>query len=143
MGDDFVTHLRELLDPLGAIRIQPMFGGFGVYRNNLMFGLVAYNTLYLKADRNNQGQFEERGLGPFVYEGKGKPVAMSYYEAPAEALDSPVHMEPWARSAYGAAVRSASGKKKATAAKKTARRGSSTKPVAKLTKKKSGKKRKR
>ena len=57
---------------------------------------------------------------PFVYDGKGKPITMSYWTVPGGAMDSPEAMLPWARLALAAALRSAASKpaKKKAAAKR-------------------------
>lgn len=91
-----------------------MFGGYGVYRDDLMFALVADDVLYLKADKRSVEGFESKGLGRFEYEKKGKTVALSYYEAPEEIYDNPEDAKLWARRAYDAALRAkASGRKNA------------------------------
>jgi DNA transformation protein len=82
-----------------------MFGGYGIFREGLMFGLVADDVLYLKADDQNKEDFTARGLEPFVYVKDGKPMAMSYHQAPGEALDNSDEMIFWADNAYQAAVR--------------------------------------
>jgi DNA transformation protein len=70
-----------------------------------MFGLVADDVLYLKADDQNKEDFTARGLKPFVYVKDGKPMAMSYHQAPGEALDNTDDMLVWAEKAFQAAVR--------------------------------------
>jgi DNA transformation protein len=99
-----------LSDAIGRVSARSMFGGWGLYREGRMFALVADDALYLKADDKNRAMFEAEGRGPFVYDGKGKPVSMSYFEAPPEALDDPSEMRPWARAAYEAALRAAAPK---------------------------------
>lgn len=94
-----------LNEALGRVSARSMFGGWGIYREGRMFGLIAEDTLYLKADGKNRSLFEAEGLGRFVYEGKGKPVSMSYYQVPPSALDDAAEMRPWAISAYDAALR--------------------------------------
>lgn len=102
---------------MGAVSARRMFGGYGIYRGSVMFGLVAFQVLYLKADDGNRALFEEESLEPFTYEGKSKPIQMSYYRAPEQALESPAVMLEWAEHAYRAALRSGtSGKKKSKAA---------------------------
>lgn len=102
---DFVDYLLELLYDFPDVTAKRMFGGYGIFRDGLMFGLVADSTLYLKVDKQNKSDFEERGLEPFTYEAKGKPMQMSYYTAPEEALDDPDSMLAWAENAYQAAQR--------------------------------------
>ncbi len=102
---DFVDYLLELLEPIPGITAKRMFGGYGIFRGGLMFGLIADATLYFKVDDTNRALFEERELGPFTYEAKGKPMSMSYHEAPGEVLDNSDDMVEWAEIAYGAALR--------------------------------------
>jgi len=110
---DFVTHLLELLEDFPNVTAKRMFGGYGIFREGLMFGLVADSTLYLKVDKENKPDFEAHESEPFIYDGKrGKPMSMSYYQAPEEVLDNPDDMIEWAESAYGAALRSKKPKKK-------------------------------
>lgn len=109
--NEFVEYVLELLGPLGPVKAKAMFGGFGIYRNNLMFGLIADETLYLKADEKTRPEFEAKGLPPFTYEKKGKKYSMSYYQAPEEALEDPEEMAVWAEKAYGAALRANKKKK--------------------------------
>ncbi|MEM7432521.1 MAG: TfoX/Sxy family protein [Pseudomonadota bacterium] len=103
---EFVDYLGEVFQQFGAIRARRMFGGYGVYHDDLMFGLVADDVLYLKADDQSAGLFTEKGLMPFEYVKNGKPMKMSYYTAPEEIFDDPDVAEAWARHAYDAALRS-------------------------------------
>ena len=112
-GDsEFVSHLLDLLSPLGGVSAKRMFGGHGVFREELMFGLVASGEFYLKTDAENRPDFEARELAPFRYESKdGKITVMSYHLCPEEALDNPQAMRRWAESAFAAAKRNASSRK--------------------------------
>lgn len=103
--DEYIAFLLDLLAPLGEVRAKRMFGGYGIYLEDLMFGLVADEELYLKADEENRRDFETRGLEPFTYMGKNKPITMSYYHAPEEAMEDSEEMCEWARGAIGAALR--------------------------------------
>lgn len=102
---DFAEHVCELLAPLGTIRIQRMFGGAGVYCDDLTIALIVDDVLYLKADAHNRTDFEDNGCPPFSYTTKRGTVQLSYFQVPDEAMDSPALMELWARGALGAAVR--------------------------------------
>ena len=55
---DFVQHCRELLVPLGAVRVRRMFGGHGFYVDELFIALIAFGRLYLKADASTRARFE-------------------------------------------------------------------------------------
>jgi DNA transformation protein len=82
-----------------------MFGGHGVSVDGLSVGLVAFDTLYLKVDAGNEPRHEAAGLGRFVYDGKDKPIAMSYADVPDEAYDDPAVLMDWAQGALAAARR--------------------------------------
>jgi DNA transformation protein and related proteins len=99
-----VAHAVELLSSLGKVHARAMFGGHGVYVDGVMVALIAFNRLYLKVNAQTQGEFAAAGGEPFTYQGKGKPMVMSYWTVPAEAMDSPALMQPWARLALQAAL---------------------------------------
>ena len=103
---EFVDYLTEVFQQFGAIRTRRMFGGYGVYHEGLMFGLVADDVLYLKTDNQSAKLFNEKGLQQFEYVKNGKPMKMSYYTAPEEIFDDPEVARVWARHAYEAALRS-------------------------------------
>ena len=100
----FVSHCLELLAPLGAVRSRRMFGGWGLYLDDLFVALIAGDRLYLKADAASRPRFEAAGCEPFVYSAKEKAVSLGYWSAPAEALESPPLMAPWARLSLQSAL---------------------------------------
>jgi DNA transformation protein len=104
-GSEFVDFVLESLRPLGGVSARRMFGGHGIYRDGVMFALVADDQLYLKVDDGNRAAYDAQGLQPFTYTGKGRPIRMSYYEAPSEGFDDPEILGDWAREAYAAALR--------------------------------------
>ena len=103
--DEFLTHVLELLGPLGRVTARRMFGGHGLYCDGVFFGIVLDNTLYLKADDRNRGEFQRAGCEIFSYSRKDKRAMLNFYRAPDDAMDAPHLMLPWARSALSAALR--------------------------------------
>lgn len=133
--DEFVAHCLELLSPLGAARSRRMFGGHGLYVDDLFIAIIAFERLYLKVDMLTRAGFEAAGCQPFAYEAKGQPVTMNgYFTAPDEAIESPALMQPWARQALAAALRARATKpasaSRKPAAKRPAARASAVKPAA-------------
>lgn len=102
---EFVNFLLEQLNPIGPVRARGMFGGHGIYLQDLMFGLVADETLYFKVDDGNRSFFEQLELPPFTYEKNGKQFAMSYYMAPPDALEDSEQLCRIAQQAVAAAIR--------------------------------------
>ena len=105
---DFVAHVLELSKPQARMSSRAMFGGHGIYADGVIVAIVVDDTLYLKCDDANRGEFEALGLEGFIYVTKeGERHAMNYRRAPDEALDSAPALRPWLRSAIGAALRAA------------------------------------
>lgn len=109
---DYVEYLKEVFSEFGPIQPRRMFGGYGVFHKGLMFGLVADDSLYLKADEMISSHFTERELEQFSYEKKGKAFKMSYYMAPEDIFDDAEQAKIWADRSYAAALRSNKPKKK-------------------------------
>ena len=103
---EFAAFLQEQLEPFGSVTIRSMFGGAGLFHDGVMFGLIAYDTLYFKTGDANRADYEDAGMGPFTYEGKSKPVAMSYHQVPADLLEDPDSLSEWARRAFDIALTS-------------------------------------
>jgi|TARA_B110000914_G_C15387330_1_gene410712 DNA transformation protein len=107
---EYVAHIVDLLQLIGPVESKSMFGGFGMFLEGLMFGLVAGNELYLKVDTQNLQDYEDLGLQAFSFEKNGRQFKMSYYQAPEEAMEDAELLSDWASNAYGAAMRAAAKK---------------------------------
>ena len=102
---DFVATVLDLLSRWGGVSARRMFGGYGIYRQGLMFALVADDVLYMKVDDGNRPAYQAAGMGPFTYDGKSRIVSLPYWEAPSELFDDPDAMIEWAKGAFAAALR--------------------------------------
>jgi DNA transformation protein len=86
-----------------------MFGGHSFYHAGSIFAMTVGERLYFKVDNETKDAFELAGSQPFVYESRsGKPVAMSYWEAPVGATNGSEAVRPWALLGLEAAERAAS-----------------------------------
>ncbi len=111
MNESLLSWSRELLGALGPVRSRRMFGGHGLYVDEVFVALIAGGTLYLKVDDPTRGQFVAAGCQPFVYaKAGGQQGVMSYFNAPEEAMESPEQMLPWARLAMSSALRAKAAK---------------------------------
>ena len=110
-----------VLDQLGrvanGIRSRGMFGGVGIYAGELFFALIDNDSLYLKVDDRNRGDFEKAGMGPFMPFGEGGEV-MQYYEIPADVLEEPDKLGSWVEKAIAVAQRAKKAKKQVVKKKK-------------------------
>lgn len=111
---EFRDYVTDLFDGFGEIKVKLMFGGAGIYHKDQMFGLIADERIYLKANDETRGAFEAEGSKPFVFESKnGDTVAMSYLEVPPRLLDDTDELAKWARRAYEVAIKGRAKKKPA------------------------------
>jgi DNA transformation protein len=100
--------IRELFAAFGPVTVRRMFGGAGVFAEDMMLALVADGVIYLKADEQTVPAFEREGLGPFTYMRRGSSAAvMSYWRMPERLYDDPEELATWARAALETARRAA------------------------------------
>ena len=105
-SDSFAEFLREQLTPLGRVTMRRMFGKTGVFCDELMFGMVTDNMLYLRVDDHNRAAFKEvEAFPPLSYEKKGCTIDLSFWRAPERLFDEPDELVTWARAALAAARR--------------------------------------
>ena len=116
VSPSFVDYLQDLFGAHGVVRVRSMFGGVGIYIDELMFGFLDRDeTIYLRADDQNRPAFEAAGSQPFRYPLKtGEEFEIGYWRMPEEALESPELAADWARGSLEAAMRkkAAKGKKR-------------------------------
>lgn len=105
VSSEYADYLRDLLQPLGQIRLRRMFGGYGIYAGDLFFALVLEEQLYFKVDKITRPQFEAAQLEEWIYEKAGKPVHMNYFRPPDDIHDEEDSLRLWGRLALGAALR--------------------------------------
>ena len=104
-AQSIIRKLETGLTPLGAFRARPMFGGHGLYLDDLMFGLIYGARLYLKADEESRPTFQREGSEPFVYDSGKGCVSTSYWLCPPAALTAPAKLRAWVGRAHAAAQR--------------------------------------
>ena len=85
----------DVLREIPGITSRAMFGGWSLYKDGIIFALIADGELYFKVDDKNRADFEERGSHPFVYQHKGKSIAMSYWLLPEEILENREELSDW------------------------------------------------
>lgn len=106
----FVENVLEQLDGVDKLSTRRMFGGIGIYRAGVMFGLISDDRLYFKVDAVNKIDYQEAGSYPFIYNrnnktGGGSPVAISYFEVPPDVLENRELLYQWMLKAHEAAIR--------------------------------------
>ena len=81
-----------------------MFGGAGLYREGIMFAVVADDVAYLKVDDSNREDFLRAGSAPFEpYPDKIKTTIRTYFEIPADVLENSDELAKWAERSWAVA----------------------------------------
>jgi DNA transformation protein len=91
----FRDYVLAQLDDLGEVTARAMFGGVGLYRRGLFFGIIAGRALYLRVGETNRRDFERYGAEPF------RPYpdrpSTKYFAVPVEILENTQELTAWAR----------------------------------------------
>lgn len=104
---EFAQFCLEMMALLAPVSAKRMFGGYGIYKNGVMFALIVKDVLYLKTNTNTKSLFIEKQLEPFSYQKQGKTQTIAYYQCPEEAFDDEEMMLVWAKTAYLVAIQAA------------------------------------
>jgi DNA transformation protein len=103
--NEYCDYLMDRLAPLGTTSYRFMFGGYAIYVDSLIIGIVADDVLMLRADDENRPDYEARGIGPFQpYPEKGMGT-MPYYTVPDEILEDQDELIRWAERSREVALR--------------------------------------
>jgi len=98
-SEHYVDYVLEQLEGIGTLRARRMFGGVGIYLNDIFFALIADDILRFKVDESNRDDYILAGMGPFrPY--KDKTTTLQYYGVPIEVLEDWEILAEWARKAY-------------------------------------------
>lgn len=98
--NDYVAYITDCLSPFGPIRIRSMFGGYGVYKDNAIVGIIVEGELYFKVSPLTIPEYEAYGSVPFTYDRDGKTIAMSYWRVPEEVMEDDELLRIFFKKAY-------------------------------------------
>jgi DNA transformation protein len=110
---DDPEEIRELFSAFGPVSVRRMFGGAGLYAEDVMFALTLGGEIFLKADAETIPALQAEGSTPFVYQAKGRRVVISFWRLPDRLLDDPDDLAAFARAALKVAHRAAAKKSRA------------------------------
>ncbi|MBI1729328.1 TfoX/Sxy family protein [Candidatus Acetothermia bacterium] len=83
---DYVVY--DLLTEVSGITSRAMFGGWGIYKNGLIFGIIFDDELFFKVNDENRVEFERSGSHPLVYANRdGKESTLSYWLITEEVME--------------------------------------------------------
>jgi DNA transformation protein and related proteins len=96
----YITYItEEVLGHVPGITARGMFGGYGVYKDGVIFGLIDDDTLYFKVADSNRADYEVKGSHPFTYVARGKRMPTSYWLVPLDVLEDREAVSLWMEKA--------------------------------------------
>jgi DNA transformation protein len=116
LSSGFTDYVLELLAGFRGVQARRMFGGAGLFRDGVMFGVLINDVVYFRVDDALQADLKAQGSEPWVYTRAGEAREMGYWRMPETAADDPDEAVAIAHRSYAAAV-----KRKAAAAKPASR----------------------
>jgi len=102
-----VDRLLADLQAARPITSRKMFGGVGIYADDVFFAVIDDDKLYFKVDDGNRAAYDDAGMEPWVIAGE-TPTVQPYREVPEAVRLNPEALKEW----IGAAVEVALRKKK-------------------------------
>lgn len=101
--DAATQQLIELLSPMGPISARRLFGTWGLYLEDRIFGLVHEGVVYFRTDDATIARYEAAGSSPFLYRGsEGLDAVTQFHELPPEILADGDTACAWAYEAAAA-----------------------------------------
>ena len=101
-SDSFRAFVMEQLEQAGDVSCRAMFGGYGLYRAGAFFGIIDKGRLYFKVSEASRAPYTRAGMAPF--RPSAKQTLASFYEVPADVLESREELAAWAQTATRAAT---------------------------------------
>ena len=92
--DSFKDFVLDQLNGLRGVTCRSMFGGYGLYRNDVFFGIIHKSRLYFKTDEANRARYKSKGMKPF--RPNAKQTLKTYYEVPIEIIEDQEQLVEWA-----------------------------------------------
>ena len=95
--ESFKDFVLDQLRELDGVEARRMFGGHGLYRDEIFFSIVHKGKLYFKVDESTVDEYRKRKMKPF--RPNARQTLRSYYEVPVEIIEDGERLGAWAEAA--------------------------------------------
>lgn len=95
--DSFRDFVLEQLGALEGVRCKRMFGGHGLYCDEVFFGIVSDGRLYFKTHPDTLPDY--LAFHAAVFAPSEKQILKNYREVPVHILEDAAQLATWARKA--------------------------------------------
>ncbi len=88
--------VQDLFGDIDGVTSKPLFSGWGIYKDGVIFALALNGELYFKVNESNLRYFKDMGSHPFSYQTKvGEKTLSSYWLLPEEILENKDDINEW------------------------------------------------
>ena len=92
--ESFKNFVLDQLKELDDVEARRMFGGYGLYQDEIFFGIVHKGKLYFKVDESTVSEYRKAKMKAF--RPNRKQTLGSYYQVPADVLENNERLCDWA-----------------------------------------------
>jgi DNA transformation protein and related proteins len=92
--DTFKDFIVDQLTALRGTTSRRMFGGHGLYRDGIFFGIVYKRRLYFRVSDDTVPAYRKFGMKPF--RPNATQTLKTYYEVPVDVVEDAERLTAWA-----------------------------------------------
>ena len=92
--DSFRDFVLDQLREVENLEARRMFGGYGLYRDETLFGIIHKGELFFKIHESTIREFRLRKMKPF--RPNAKQTLKSYYQVPVDIIEDADELRAWA-----------------------------------------------
>lgn len=100
ISPEFYNATLEKLSQARPIRAKKMFGGAGVYHNEVFFSVLDDDKIFFKVNDDTVKAYEDLGMTPWLMDGVPQN---KYRELPGSILNDPGQLGEWIDASVEAA----------------------------------------
>jgi DNA transformation protein len=93
--DGFKEFVLDQLNGLHGVTCRAMFGGYGLYRERVFFGIIHKGRLYFKVSAATVAAYQSHGMKSF--RPNKQQTLKTYYEVPVEVIEDAEQLTDWAK----------------------------------------------
>lgn len=105
VSESFLEFVLEQLAGVRHVTTRRMFGGVGLYCDDVFFAVIDNDTVFFKVNETTRSRYLERQMPPFAPI-PGKSAMFGYYQVPPGVLEDADELAAWAREAMAVGVQS-------------------------------------
>lgn len=102
----------DIFSQIDGISSKKMFGGYGFYKDGIIFAILPDDKVYFKVDETNRKEYESYRSQPFTYPMKnGRTTTLSFWELPPDILEDHDELPKWIEKSVVVSIQSKKKKK--------------------------------